>query len=101
FGERKPAGAFEKTLQKPRCARLWSVEGCNGRLAAWQAACPGMRSVRLLPRHLLDAGQQPARVLGLVKVPDLFEAEGLGAGCFAQHARIAHAGKMAAGHRLD
>src|SRR5690606_16027633 len=38
--------------------------------------------------------------VSLIQVPDLFKAEGLGIGCLPQHARIAHAGKMAAGHLL-
>src|SRR3546814_635592 len=51
--------------------------------------------------NLLNAGQQPAALLGLVQVPDLFETEGFGAGSLAQHAREAHAGQVAVRDGFD
>lgn len=51
---------------------------------AWHA--PNSVSAGEFERDLLYAGQQPARAIGLVEIPDLFEAKCLGVGRFSQHA---------------
>src|SRR5690606_28638721 len=62
---------------------------------------PGGPSAGVFDRDLLDAGQQPAALLGLEQVPDFLEAESLGARRLAQHAGEPDAGQVAVGDGLD